>query len=269
MKKAFLISSLSLACLSACKKDPVATPEVPAQQVSTVIQEPVISDTLIVQDSVQLTETLTASFNSEALMFENISDKRLLDSIYAPINFKFTNYSSDDLENSLLIQRDKFYDEVKKMLTEWSPEFKQTWSQNSKMQLFSQENDFITLKYASEGYTGGAHGYYNEIYKVFDLKNKRTLQLADLLKVQDPQIWSRILMDNFLKNDLDKNQAQMLLVKNIPLNNNFYFDNQHVYFLYNQYEIAAYAAGPVLIKVPFADIKLFLKSDFQSRINIQ
>lgn len=269
MKKAFLISSLSLMCLSACKKEPSPTPEAPTQKVAAVINEPVVSDTLKAQESLQMTEMLTATFSSEALLFDNISDKPLLDSIYSPMNVMFESYTKENVEKSLQTQRDKFYEEVKKMLTEWSPEFKQTWSQNSKMHLFSKKNDFITLKYTSEGYTGGAHGYYNEIYKVFDLKNKRKLQLSDILKVQDSQIWSRILMDNFLNNDLDKNQAQMLLVKDIPLNSNFYFDNQHLYFLYNQYEIAAYAAGPILIKVPFADIKLFLKNDFQSRLNIQ
>ena len=72
-------------------------------------------------------------------------------------------------------------------------------------------------------------------------------------------------MDNFLKNDTEKKQAEMLLVKEIPLNNNFYFDTEFLYFLYNQYEITAYAAGPVLIKIPLSDIKPLLTKAFIQR----
>ena len=76
-------------------------------------------------------------------------------------------------------------------------------------------------------------------------------------------------MDNFLKNDAGKGQSEMLLVKEISPNNNFYLDKENLYFLYNQYEITAYAAGPVLIKIPFSDIKLMVKPEFLKRIAVQ
>ena len=126
----------------------------------------------------------------------------------------------------------------------------------------------LTIKYSGDGFTGGAHGYYYEFYKVFDLQTKKTLQLADVLSDKNPKIWSKILMDHFLKNDLENGQSEMLLVKEIPLNDNFYFDQDHLYFLYNQYEITAYAAGPVLIKVPFSAIQTILKSEFKKRLGI-
>ena len=136
------------------------------------------------------------------------------------------------------------------------------------MTIFSNKNDLLTIKYSGDGFTGGAHGYYYEFYKVFDLQTKKTLQLADVLSDKNPKIWSKILMDHFLKNDLENGQSEMLLVKEIPLNDNFYFDQDHLYFLYNQYEITAYAAGPVLIKVPFSAIQTILKSEFKKRLGI-
>ena len=75
-------------------------------------------------------------------------------------------------------------------------------------------------------------------------------------------------MDNFIQNDGDKGQVEMLLVKKIPLSNNFYFDDENLYFLYNQYEITAYAAGTVLIKIPFSDIKPLLTDAFKNRQNL-
>jgi hypothetical protein len=136
------------------------------------------------------------------------------------------------------------------------------------MTIFSNKNNLLTIKYSGDGFTGGAHGYYYEFYKVFDLQTKKTLQLSDVLSDKNPKIWSKILMDHFLKNDLENGQSEMLLVKEIPLNDNFYFDQDHLYFLYNQYEITAYAAGPVLIKVPFSAIQTILKSEFKKRLGI-
>ena len=76
-------------------------------------------------------------------------------------------------------------------------------------------------------------------------------------------------MDNFLKNDLENGQAQMLLVEDIPLNDNFYFDKDNLYFLYNQYEITAYAAGPVLIKIPFSTVKPLMKPEMKTRLGLE
>ena len=75
-------------------------------------------------------------------------------------------------------------------------------------------------------------------------------------------------MNNFLNGDLENGQAEMLLVKEIPLNNNFYFDQENLYFLYNQYEITAYAAGTVLIKIPFTEIKPLLTPEFKASLKL-
>lgn len=77
--------------------------------------------------------------------------------------------------------------------------------------------------------------------------------------------WNKILMKNFKNPD----QKEMLLVDKIPVNNNFYFDSQNITFVYNQYEITAYAAGVVEISIPFSELKPYLKPEFISRNNIK
>jgi hypothetical protein len=61
----------------------------------------------------------------------------------------------------------------------------------------------------------------------------------------------------------------MMLVDKIELNNNFYFDQNKITFVYNQYEITAYAAGVVYITLNFKDIKEQLKPEFISRYKIK
>lgn len=222
-------------------------------------------DSIQVKDSLKVDKNLTLGFESKLLVFKSIGNKTLLDSIYAPQHIQLAQYSKTKLGEALNGKKTAYYKEQKKSLKDFTPNFPQNWINNSDMKVFSKENDFLTIQYTGEGYTGGAHGYYYENYKVFDLKNNTTVQLTEVVSKTDSSLWDKILMDNFLQNDASKEQAEMLLVKDIPLNNNFYFDKEFLYFLYNQYEITAYAAGTVLIKIPLSDIKPLLTKTFIER----
>ena len=269
MKFSFAFLSVLFLANSGCEQKKAAAQPSTTTIKETVQVDPVFSvDSISVRDSLEITKNLTASFTKQILIFPSLSNQKILDSIYVAEKIQLAEYSKPNLQKALEEKKQNYFSETKKSLKDYSPDFKQTWTNNSKMAVFSNTNDFLTLVYTGDGYTGGAHGYYYKKFKVFDLKNNKTLQLSDILTKQDAEIWSRILMDNFLKNDLENGQSQMLLVKKIPLNNNFYFDAQNLYFLYNQYEIAAYAAGPVLIKVPLSDIKPFLNSSFKERIGL-
>lgn len=222
-------------------------------------------DSINVKDSLKVDKNLTVVFESKILVFPTLKNKPLLDSIYAPKQIQLSDYSKANLAEAINKKKSEYYEEQKSSLKDYKPEFAQSWFIHSDMKMFSKDNNFLTVQYTGDGYTGGAHGYYYENYKVFDLKTNKTMQLADLIADPEAAIWQKILMDNFIQNDGDKGQVDMLLVDQIPLNSNFYFDKEHLYFLYNQYEITAYAAGPVLIKIPLADIKLLLTDDFIKR----
>ena len=226
-------------------------------------------DSVKVDDSIKIDDNLTAKFSSSVLVFPQIKDKVLLDSIYAREKIKTSDYSKENILEKLNAKKNKLFEETKASIKNYKPNFKQTWTENSQMNLFSHENDLLTLVYTGDGYSGGAHGYYYEFYDILDLKNNKKIQLSEVVIDSKDTIWSKILMDNFLKNDLENGQAQMLLVKDIPLNNNFYFDKNNLYFLYNQYEIAAYAAGPVLIKIPFSTIKPLMKPEMKTRLGLE
>ncbi len=261
------LSALLVILLTACSQK--TQTEAVAEQSPGHKKQTFKIDSIVVSDSLKVSDSVTASFKMSTLLFPALSDKTLLDSIYHGQNLKAAIYTKNDLQQAIDEQKKMYFQENKESLADYTPGFAQTWTQNSSMDIFSHADDMLTLIYKRDGYTGGAHGYYDETYRVFDLKKNRQISLSDVIKNQDAQVWARILMTHFLQDDSDRGQAQMLLVKDIPLNNNFYFDRQNLYFLYNQYEIAAYAAGPVLIKIPFTEIKPFLQTDFKNRINLQ
>lgn len=269
MKNFAVLSLLILFFTLSCNKEKRTAetlPETPKKELPAV--EKFTVDSIKVEDSLKIDKNLTVEFKSKLLFFPQIKDKALLDSIYTLEKIKADDYTKANITKQLELKKSNFFDETKESLKDWKPDVKQIWDSNSQMNVFSNENDLLTIKYSGDGFTGGAHGYYYEFYRIFDLKNNKTLQLSDVISDRDSKLWNRILMDNFLKNDLKNGQAEMLLVKEIPLNSNFYFDKDHIYFLYNQYEITAYAAGPVLIKIPFSAIKPLLKTEFKSRLGL-
>lgn len=224
-----------------------------------------VIDSVRVQDSLVINKNLTASFNKQLLVFPSIENKTVLDSIYKEANVKTSAYDANSLKSFLTQQMQKSFDDTKKSSKEWSPDFKQTWDEMSDMKVVSHNNDVLTLKYSGSGYTGGAHGYYFENYKTLDLKDSKVISQNDIFKNPADSNWDKILKNNFV----EKDQKEMMLVDKIELNNNFYFDQNKITFVYNQYEITAYAAGVVYITLNFKDIKEQLKPEFISRYKIK
>lgn len=263
-----LITIFTLLLVSCNKEKSISENSSKSDKSSLNSAKELVVDSLKLEDSLRIDKNLSLTFSSKLLTFTGLNNQSILDSIYAPEDIKLADYSKENLTKALNQKMQAYYDEQKISLKDYKPEFSQFWNMTSAMKMISNQNEFLTIQYTGDGYTGGAHGYYYENYKVFDLKNNKTLQLTDVITEEDSTVWNKILMDNFLKNDSENGQAEMLLVKEITLNKNFYFDQENLYFLYNQYEITAYAAGPVLIKVPLGDIKPFLNSDFKKRMNL-
>ncbi|WP_238555597.1 RsiV family protein [Chryseobacterium sp. P1-3] len=85
-----------------------------------------------------------------------------------------------------------------------------------------------------------------------------------------------ILMKNINKinggasdGDGEINNSEMLLVEKIPASDNFYFDEKNLYFHYSPYEIAAFAAGDIIIPVSWEELKGTLNAEFKERMKIK
>ncbi len=222
-----------------------------------------VIDSVRVQDSMQVGKTLTLSFSKQVLVFPDIKNKTLLDSIYKPANISAEEYSKPVL--TAFLEKYKTESLKKDESQEYTPESKQTWDEESAMKMVSNQDNVLTLKYFGSGYSGGAHGYYFESYKAFDLKNNKVISQADIFKNPADTNWDKILKNHFDEPE----QKEMLLVDKIQLNNNFFFDQNKITFVYNQYEITAYAAGVVYITLNFEDIKDQLKPEFVSQFKIR
>lgn len=121
------------------------------------------------------------------------------------------------------------------------------------------------------GYTGGAHGYSAVNYLCLDIKQKKVLQLSDILNVDTFQLNSMLeqKVRSLFKFGSGEKLGERLLVDTIPPTDNFIFSDAGLSFYYNQYEIASYADGPVTLFLSYTQLKDMLKPGFKKRLKLE
>jgi len=236
--------------------------------------EKFVIDSLSLKDSLVMSPKLSLEYRSEVLVYPSVKDKTLLDSIYF-IYKGITDFSKNGLQDFLQKDKADYFNETKSRSKDWLADisYKQTWYTSFKMKQISHKNDFLQLEYLSAAYEGGAHDNYWFSNRIFDLKSNKKLLLSDITTMPEAKI-SEILKKNMDKihsgttdSKGDVKNSDMLLVDVIEPNENFYFDDKNLYFHYSPYEIAAFAAGDIVIPVSWIELQGTLKPEFEKRLN--
>jgi len=133
------------------------------------------------------------------------------------------------------------------------------------------ENNFVVLESLSYDYEGGAHGNYGSAIYCLDVKNKKQLKLSDIVSADSVQLKALVEKNFRQQTGLTTGQplTEYLFENKLPANDNFYFTNQGIGFVYNPYEVAAYAFGQINVFVPYSDLKPYLNPDFAQRLQIK
>ena len=131
-----------------------------------------------------------------------------------------------------------------------------------------EDNNLITIELRSYLFTGGAHGYGSTNYLNFTKKRGRELDTWELFEDREG-------FQGYA-------ETQFRLQQNIPVNKSinstgFMFEKDHFYLpenigftekglklLYNQYEVASYADGPIELTLPYKDIQKFLSGKIKT-----
>lgn len=135
---------------------------------------------------------------------------------------------------------------------------------NISYEVIHADNQIISLLFKNYAFTGGAHG--NTASKVFnyDLKNGQMLRLADLfqsdsnyLKVISDYCIAKIKARNISDDDWIRNGAG-------PKQENYGNWNitpQGLMITFDAYQVAAYAAGPQEVVIPYSALKQVIRQD--------
>lgn len=271
-----ILAAVTLAALfsvSACKKS-----ETSGTSSATGNSKPDTfrTDSLAINDSVKLADSLTVQYAAKLLVFPSLQDKTLLDSIY--FNRKgLKDFSQKGLQAYLEKDKNEYFDKLRKESKEYLSDirFGEKWYTDTSMHLKSVNNDFMHIQYMWGSYEGGAHDNYGFSERVFDLKNNKKTELEDVTTMPKSRL-EALLMKNINKinsgttdNKGQVNNSEMLLVEVIPATDNFYFDDKNLYFHYSPYEIAAFAAGDITIPVSWQELDKTLTPAFRERMKFK
>lgn len=237
--------------------------------------EKFVVDSVKISDSVKINNLLLLKYESKMLVFPSIKDKTLLDSIYFDKK-GITDFSKQGLQTFLDKDKNEYFVSVKEKDNDWIADIQrpQNWDTGYFMKLKSNTNDFLQIEYMFSSYEGGAHGNYGFSERVFDLKNNKKLTLKDITTMPKARLEALLMKNiNTIPSGTTDSQgavknSDMLLLKAIPANENFYFDEKNLYFHYSPYEIAAFAAGDIIIPVSWEELKGTLTSQFKERMKI-
>lgn len=114
---------------------------------------------------------------------------------------------------------------------------------------------YLIYKYM---YTGGAHGLDSKKGLTFRLSDGEPVSEDDLFRKDYQPELSKILSRNLPKS-VSKEVYNMLFVRNIEPNGNFYVDPEGITYIYERYEIGPYVSGLVRVSVPWSELKDILK----------
>lgn len=133
------------------------------------------------------------------------------------------------------------------------------------------DNGFLVLDVGSYNYYGGAHGMQGSSILCYDMKEKRALNLSDVISI-DSIALQKIVEKNFRKASripANKPLTEILFENKLPANDNFYFTNKGLGFVYQPYEVAAYVYSMVNVFIPYAEVMPNLNPQFAQRMNLE
>ncbi|SHI40438.1 DUF3298 and DUF4163 domain-containing protein [Pseudozobellia thermophila] len=150
------------------------------------------------------------------------------------------------------------YWEIKKLY----PEEASVWEATIKGAVSYEDDELLTIELDSYLFTGGAHGYSSKRYLNFDKVKGKELENRELFR--DRKEFEAFAEQKFRSQEnipLDgpiNSTGFMFESDTFHLPENIGFTEAGIKLLYNPYEVASYADGPIEIILPFEDIAPFL-----------
>lgn len=140
------------------------------------------------------------------------------------------------------------------------------YSRSLKNELVYQKENLLVYAVMVEDYQGGAHGSWQVTYFNIDLDDQVTISEQDLFGADyQPKlkevIIQQLMADNGVSTPEGLIEQGFFPTEELQLNNNFWINDKGIHYLFNQYEIAPYAMGPIEVTLPYDSIKHLLTED--------
>lgn len=147
-------------------------------------------------------------------------------------------------------------------LKEMYPDESLGWEAKIKGEISFENKDVISIKLDTYIFTGGAHGFSATKFLNFDKKKGNEFENWQLFNDKDAFTHFAEtkfkIQENIPQNASINSTGFMFEGDNFYLPSNIGFTEKGLQLLYNQYEVASYADGPIVITLPYNEIKKYL-----------
>ncbi|WP_190810144.1 DUF3298 and DUF4163 domain-containing protein [Flagellimonas sp. S3867] len=161
--------------------------------------------------------------------------------------------------NDAIISFTKSFKELKSKF----PDETVGWEASVESDISYEDNDMLTLEFNAYTFTGGAHGYGSTSFLNFDKRKAVELENWELFDdlegfLKFAEIKFRIQED--IPQDVNINATGFMFERDaFHLSENIGYTAKGIALIYNQYEVASYADGPINLTLPYAEVNKYLK----------
>ena len=213
-------------------------------------------------------QCLLPSKNVEADIATFLKDKIFMNFKGDSLEKSYANVSVENLRNAI---RDTFFASYSDMLAQEKPDSTVevptmlNYAESTSLHILFNEKGLLSVGYGTYSYTGGAHGNHATSLATYDLRQKKALTLNDVFLPKYEKTINKALV-NAVRRQFDLKATEPLSNKlfenSVESTSNFCITPKGILFLYNPYEIAAYAYGEIELFIPFSEIKSVVNPKF-------
>lgn len=145
------------------------------------------------------------------------------------------------------------------------------WEAEIRGKMVYESPSLISLVLNSYTFTGGAHGYGSTSFLNFD--KLKGIELGNYEMFADLEGFSAFAEERF-RNEQDVPKGENINVTGFMFSSdtfhlaqNLGFTEKGIQLIYNQYEVASYADGPIELTIPFEQANQFLKEKYRVQNN--
>ncbi|XLS28944.1 DUF3298 domain-containing protein [Flavobacteriaceae bacterium M23B6Z8] len=167
---------------------------------------------------------------------------------------------NENLENldAAILSFESAYEEIEAQFNE-SPE----WEFSAEGEITYQTSDLICIEISAYIFTGGAHGYNSSNFLLFDPETGNMLGIEDVFK--DVKAFKEVAEQKFRRQEgipapqSINSTGFMFEQDTFELPENIGFQEDQLVLIYNQYEVASYANGQIIVEIPIKEIRSMIK----------
>ena len=171
-------------------------------------------------------------------------------------------YIETSLSDYILKQENEYRKNVNELRSIFASESMEgghySWSEMMEGRFLEPYDNMQSYLLYTYGYTGGAHGIDAEHGFTFRLSDGKRICEADLFKNGYKPELSKLLTE-MLPKSVSKEVFDMLFIKALEPNGNFYIEPEGLTYIYGRYEIGAYVSGLVRVTIPWDKLQGILK----------